>query len=709
MSRKSIILCMSALAVVLVLIGVAVGVLYSGTDDKDDNDIEDFPAVLSAVPSDAMLISYGKAGRVCPLNDDLVDDLSRCDAVVSLHYSGKMHSLYVLNLRKADDGLVDELDAYVLSQGMKASRSGDLYVFSSSDNILKSAMRHAEEGVSVKDAPGFAEAFESVKGPQVLFIPGVHAKRLLSSAFTSKVYRHSAFLSKVADWYAFEINDEAHVSLGGKVVYDGEPDELITSFENCIPGISQVADYLPSYTLFAVTLPVENHSAFRRDFQVFADSRNNLKGMLSKQADLKSKVGIAPMELFDRLGVKELATAGMIIRSRLERVNLIRVETRDVQLLFCDSSVKTLRGYMPKTHEWKYKSFVSSVYGSMFAIEDESCFTYIDGWLVVGSRAAIDEYVTKDALGYTLKEHASFAGHKDLLSAAPALAVAYFSLSAQRDRLKDYLGKGLVDGLKRHIGEPEYSPAVLYFGKDKDHKTVSFDVHALSLSRTKAPSVSRDTTVIVPEGPFKVLNSYTGKTNTFYQNRHKSLCLRDENGKDQWGVPFDKTICGTAHNIDLHDNGNLQIIFGAGSGLYVIDRTGRYAKGFPLDLKKEICLGPDLYQMSGQKCVMVLHKDNSLELYTLPKGKKPSFWHTIDLGEETIKSLPERLTAADKDYWIVRTAIQTLIYPSSGGKPVTKFKDDAMIRTDSEVVLQDDGEAVEVSCYDGRKRIVKLK
>ena len=107
MSRKSIILCMSALAVVLVLIGVAVGVLYSGTDDKGDNDIEDFPAVLSAVPSDAMLISYGKAGRVCPLNDDLVDDLSRCDAVVSLHYSGKMHSLYVLNLRKADDGLVD--------------------------------------------------------------------------------------------------------------------------------------------------------------------------------------------------------------------------------------------------------------------------------------------------------------------------------------------------------------------------------------------------------------------------------------------------------------------------------------------------------------------------------------------------------------------------------------------------------------------------
>ena len=107
--------------------------------------------------------------------------------------------------------------------------------------------------------------------------------------------------------------------------------------------------------------------------------------------------------------------------------------------------------------------------------------------------------------------------------------------------------------------------------------------------------------------------------------------------------------------------------------------------------------------------LMVLHKDNSLELYTLPKGKKPSFWHTIDLGEETIKSLPERLTAADKDYWIVRTAIQTLIYPSGGGKPVTKFKDDAMIRTDSKIVLLEEGQGVEVDCYDGKKRMVKLK
>jgi hypothetical protein len=483
----------------------------------------------------------------------------------------------------------------------------------------------------------------------------------------------------------------------------------MSAFENCSPGVSKVADYLPFYTLYVVTLPIENQAAFREDFQVFADSRNSLKSMQTRQAELKKRVGLSPMEFFDDLGVKEIATAGMIVRSRLEKIILMRIESRNAELIFRDPSVKTLRGYVSKTHQWKYGSYVSSVYGDMFAIGDESCCTYKDGWLIVGSRSAIDEYVTHNALEYTLGEYMAHAGNKATLSDREAVAVAYFSMTAEKDRLADYMNKNLTEGLRSLLGEPEYCPVVLHIGREGEKMNSSFAVHGLTLSRTKAPSTSRDTTVVIPKGPFKVLNSHTGKTNTFYQNKFKSLCLRDENGKDLWGVPFDKTICGRAYNIDVYANGNLQIIFGAGSSLYVIDRTGRYVKGFPLDLKKEICLGPDIHDLSGQKHAVVLHKDNTLEFYTLPKGKKSSFWHTIDLGSETIKSLPERLTVGEKDYWIVRTSIQTRIYPLGGGKPLTKFKDDSKIRPDSDVVVLEEGTGVQVRCYDGKMRTVNLK
>lgn len=242
---------------------------------------------------------------------------------------------------------------------------------------------------------------------------------------------------------------------------------------------------------------------------------------------------------------------------------------------------------------------------------------------------------------------------------------------------------------------------------DKGTPVIKTDILKLRLVRTKAPAFERDTTVVIPSGPFEVKNSGTGKMNRFYQNSHLSLCL-SEDGKDLWGVPFKERLCGTAHNVDYYANGKLQIIFGAGSKIYLIDRLGRYVTGFPVDLKKDILLGPDVYDFNGTKKynIMVLHKDNTIEMYNL-KGQKPSSWKGIR-AEQTVKSLPEKISVGGNSFWVVRTSVQTLVYPFYGGDPLTVFKGDQMIRPDSEVTVID-GTSVEVSCYDGKRRTVKLK
>ena len=231
---------------------------------------------------------------------------------------------------------------------------------------------------------------------------------------------------------------------------------------------------------------------------------------------------------------------------------------------------------------------------------------------------------------------------------------------------------------------------------------------SLQMKKTKAPSFERDTTVVVPAGPFKVKNSHTGKMNTFYQNSQNALCLRDENGKDLWGVPFGKPICGTVHNVDYYANGKLQFLFGAGNSIYLIDRLGRYVNGFPLELGEEIVLGPDVYDFSGARKynIMVLHKDNTIQMYNL-KGKMPQAWKGITAAE-TIKALPERLTLSGKDFWVVRTSIQTLIFPFYGGEPLTVYEGDSKIRPDSEVKVAGPM-SVDVSCYDGKTRTVNLQ
>ena len=709
MSRKSLILCLSAIGGLLIIIGIAIYYLYSGVDRGADDRPAGGPAVFAAIPSDAALVAYGTVAGLEFFENDAFADLKRRKMSVSLHYSGGFHALYAVDVHKEDRGDIDPVCRYLESEGFEYVHEKGFLLFSKSSSVLKSASRHLSEDVSVRDVHGFMPAFESVSGDKVLMVNGVHVKRLLSEYFTASVHTHSAFVTKVADWYALRVDDTYPLGFEGNLIFDGEQDEFLTCLQACTPGESSVAECLPSYTMFAISIPIRNHDVFRKSYETFADSRGKLNSMLVKQKSLNKANAISPSDFFARLNVTELATASFLIGDRLEKVNLIRIENRDPELIFNDPQIKTLRGYKPAVHQWKYASYISSVYGNMFRLKDESCCTYVNGWLVTGSRKAIEEYVSKGALHYTLKEYASHAGVKGLLSEQPALVVAYFSLTAQKELLKNYMSDQFIEGLARYTGQSQYCPAVLYVSKNDEHIIVSSAVHSLNLNRIKAPLYDRDNTVAVPEGPFKVVNSQTGLINTFYQNKQMSICLRDENGKDLWGVPFDKPICGTAGNVDVFQNGKLQIAFGAGSRLYIIDRLGRYVKGYPVDLGKEILIGPQVYDFndSGTYSLMVLHGDNTVEMYTL-KGKKMPSWKTIAPQNQTIKELPELLEAGEGRYWIVRTSLQTLIYPSDGGEPLTCNTGDKMAMPDSEVILTEDNN-VQLTCYDGKRRTIKLK
>ena len=142
--------------------------------------------------------------------------------------------------------------------------------------------------------------------------------------------------------------------------------------------------------------------------------------------------------------------------------------------------------------------------------------------------------------------------------------------------------------------------------------------------------------------------------------------------------------------------------------MYLMDRLGRMVNGFPVDLGKDILLGPQPYDFNGNRRynVMVLHKDKTIDMYNM-KGQKPDSWKGIRT-EETIKAMPERIQVGGKTFWVVRTSIQTLIFPFVGGNPITVYEGDEKIRPDSEVRILDES-SVEVESYDGKRRTVILK
>lgn len=691
MDRKSLIYCLILLAVLVLGTGIAVAFLYSDTfsDDRSAGaQVADQSryALLPAIPSDAVALAcFSKAEHYGV----------KCRSAVSLHYSGDLIPLYAYEVQDPEDAasMIDSMSSDGLLAGSVPGKP--FVVASRSEVVLKSSLRHLDKGVSVMDAPGFAEASASVSGDDVLFISDPYVGNLFSAYLVRKYSSLSGFFSRVADWTVFDMGrSDDMLSLSGTAVYDGDPSEFMTVLAGSDPAVSSVSSVLPSYTRFAASLPFGKIDGYVEGYKGYLDSRQALQKNLVRRKAMAESMGTDPVELLLSLDVKEVATASFIVGSTLEKVLLVKTGARPQSL--------------PEgTDVWPYPGVMSVVFGNLFGLEDESCFFRTGGWIVIGSKAAVAEYAEGRALEYSLKEYMADAGQEDLLARPRTAFVSYFSFSEAEPYLPQIFTKTFMTSFGDLYEGAVYCPAVLSVTKGKKGVAVDVSVRRLSLQKTKAPAFERDTVVTVPSGPFEVKNSGSGKMNRFYQNSHLALCL-SEDGKDLWGVPFRKPICGTAQNVDYYANGKLQIAFGAGSQIYLIDRLGRYVSGFPVDLGKEILIGPDVYDFNGTKKynIMVLHKDNTVEMYNL-KGQKPASWKGIR-PSETVKALPERLEVAGSTYWVVRTSIQTLIYPFYGGEPLTVFSGDQMIRPDSGITAVD-GVSVDVLCYDGRHRTVKLK
>lgn len=753
MSKKAIILCISVIAVLVLGVAVAVSILYSdvehGADSKEERYMGDSRyGLFQAVPSDAVMIvdfasfrdvvkAFGETSilggmameskpfetfvsRLASLTD-LPMKSSR--TVLSFHYSRNLSPLLVIDAGRSKDMPGDDVSelmeladsaglftryldgASVADKGSYLEKRS-LLLISSSDVFLQSSERHVSQGISVLSLKGFYDVASKVTGNVRLFFANANADKLLHEVFNAPYAKYADFLKRVSDWVALSLDKSSDGSLtfSGCASYGPGMADYMNTLLSSSASVSGIPDILPSYTVFAASIPMDNAGAYVAAYEKYSDARIGLAKYMARHKELKSRAGISPKDWAEILKIKEVGTASFYIGQNLESLLFVKVGNADVQTIFKGTGVTTLKGYVPEVHPFMYSGFASSVFGGMFSLADESSFTYVNGWIVAGSKAGVGEFVNGRALENSLRKYLSDAGCSAPVEVKGLSLVSYASLTEDSRALEKVLRPSYSSSLAASVKDVVFAPVVMTVGKNGN---ISVSALKKKEIRSKAPVFERDTLVTVPKGPFKVKNSGTGKINDFYQQDNMYLCLGEEGGKGLWGVKFDSPICGRASTVDYFANGKLQIIFASGSKLYLIDRLGRFVSPFPIDLGKEVLIGPDVYDFNGKKKynVMVLHKDNTVQMYNL-QGKKPAEWKGIT-AKETVKDLPQAVKASGKTWWVVRTSIQTLIYPFYGGEPVTVFEGDRMIRPDSEVVPVKGG--VEVTRYDGKKTVVELK
>ena len=736
MNKKAIFVGLSVLAAMIVGVAVLIALLYGGSDSSDEAlPAKKSEALFCAVPSNAVAVAKfsdlgtaserilaldtppakGRGGFGKAVADAVAEgkfpELSKRAVVISFLYSRNLVPLYIFDAGRAGDTVFDD-EAILLSSlasgaGLSFNdcdcsrilsvaqelRGRRILLVSPSDNIINSSLRHLNDGVSIYESTGFASVASKISAPSELFVSMAESEHIFPALLSSECRPYSRFLASFSDWAGVELSfDETGVELYGKV-FSGRPTDFAGVPASLKSASCDVFSVAPANTLYALSLPLASASEYVSAYDSWLDKRMKLSEVQSRRKALASKGGTSPFEWMSSLRPSEVAVVSFVSGGKIQTVNLLHSskikETSEIQTF-------VFSGYM------------ASLFGDVFAREDESCSFCTGGWLITGSREAVEEWASGRAGEYILYSKLCDASLKSSIPSS-GTAVLYLSLDEDASAPTSVFNHEVSSKISGKLAGCDIMPAFLCLSSEKKSDlTFELRVARAEMKRSKAPETERDVHITVPGGPFVVRNSATGKNNSFVQNANLTLSLKDENGKGIWTVPFSEKLCGTVSNVDYFANGKIQFLFGSGSKIYLIDRLGRFVKPFPLELGKKIVLGPAVFDFSGARKynILVLHDDNTVRMYNL-QGKVPDGWKDIT-SEDAIVSLPERVVSGGSSFWVVRTSRQTLIFPFMGGEALTNFSGDAMLLPDADVAVAEDG-VLTARSYNGKTQKIKIR
>ena len=747
MNRKSIIISLIALAVLIAFVAIAVFFLYSGksfawkkgVDQSEVSAISNFK-LLPAVPSDAaalmtfpsfsdgvgLLVDSTKVfGNFIDNEGDnsfvsFISIVSKMLAkddfptlkdkpmLVSMHYNGDLIPLLILGtadssedsseverfMSAADSSHLHSLyvDCKVSSDEGSPLHDSRLVLVSPSETVINSSRRHISGGHSILDNGGFSNVAAGIGGDEVLFLSNENADkllgRLLSSHYGGKYYD---FFRNFSEWTAFKVVDvsDKRLKMKGMAFSAPDPSFFLNVFRDVEGSAPMVQDVLPATTVFSVSMPFDNVGKYVDSYKKYLDASGNMDKFRNVSAKMSDKAGITPERWAVLSGIKEVDFTTFRDKQSLHSVLLLR-----------ESGNK-----LPFSQVNKYQGFAAVVFGKLFSLDDESACAEKYGWTIIGSRSDVQSFISASAPKTRLKSLLDDADIHSECNVGNCTLFSYFSLTEFPQLLPKVFSPYMLTGLHRSLSGISYSPVVLTIAKESGEIDLNLNVSRTEVTRTAAQEV--DNSVIVPKGPFKVRNTGDDRIYSLAQQDNGYITLSDDKGKGIWGIPFSGRMCGAVSSIDYYATNKYQYLFASGSKLYLLDKLGRFVKPFPVDLGKEILIGPEAYDFSGAHgySVAVLHKDNTIGIYDL-HGKSPASWKGIT-SKEKIKGLPELIRSGNKKYWVVRTSVQTLIFDFNGGEPLTGWTGGKMIRPDSKMEIN--GSSIGVTCYDGKKRNFKLK
>lgn len=721
MNNKKLFIYGSLAAVILLaVVGVLFFKLYNpgqrsaSTQSREEQPLE--ASSFEGVPSDAVLIfDFKRLKHFAPLLNDttsfavmLLDEknpliafqrqlasfkeLENLPFVYSLHYSAKnsVSFLQVLDLSNLAlaDAVFEKLQTnaasskrqynstyiYSYPSGLNLSFHKKLILASNSSYVLESAIRHLETGTSILDNREFAKLAAENGHKESLYINHRQIGKFFSGEVDGRFLGYSDFFLQFTSWSVLGLEQKGGLlSMEGSFLNNREERNFSTIFYGQPKKKSRMGEILPANTVFAMSFPFTNVSEYLKAFKLYLEVQKKLGRYNAAQQALKG-ADDSPADWLAKHPIEELVTAYCKFGEKCEWMTFLREKSSFGVGKFISGMVDKKKAIVPEP--FRYKGYLGGIFGEIFSYCNEEVSCKVGDWHVIGPKKMVDEFASGNANYFSMEDYlgqtpaSGFPGREGALKIAVNLKEAGDTVL---QIFKPYL-RGLL-GTSIARNNFEYLTADIYPG-ETGNVQISMEFYATRLKELPKPKVREDgkgevkfavdSTVAIPVGPFEVKDVVKKEKAYLEQAPNMRLRYLDANKKGVWAVPFTTPICGAVEQVDLFNNGKLQMIFISEDKLYALDRLARFVNGYPVKLPKRVVLGPVLIDApgSGGQTLMTLNEDNSLSRYHF-NGKPVAGWKDIK-APEFIKEMPVLEKIGGRSYWLLRAPSRLFIYTLEG-------------------------------------------
>ena len=312
------------------------------------------------------------------------------------------------------------------------------------------------------------------------------------------------------------------------------------------------------------------------------------------------------------------------------------------------------------------------LFGAIFAGNNQWCVV-ADNYLLFGSSPTnLQKYLHYMALQATLQTNVDYVKLNTVFSSRANLM--FYGNPAQMDGFfENVLNDDFYKEIEQASGVRSKTQAIVFQlnsvgGKMYNNILLKYSSVAdtpVTVGKTQTSWESLLDTAISFK-PQLIKNHNTGENDIFVQDMANNAYLLNNVGRIIWKIKLPEAIISPIHQIDIYNNGKLQMFFNTRNYLYVIDRLGNFVDKYPVKLKSPAVGSVALfdYDNNRQYRMMLACEDRKVYLYE-KTGKLVDGW-SFNQSEHPVQTDIYHFRTGNKDYIVFADKYRVYILDRQG-------------------------------------------